>query len=53
MEIFVIMKSRFYTNISHELKTPVTLIISPLKNMIAKLGEKGFLQVYEVQVSQS
>ena len=35
------MKSRFYTNISHELKTPVTLIISPLKNMIAKLGEKG------------
>ena len=32
------MKTRFYTNISHELKTPVTLIISPLKNLIAKLG---------------
>ena len=35
------IKTRFYTNISHELKTPVTLIISPLKNLITKFGERA------------
>lgn len=34
------LKNEFYTNLSHELKTPLTLIISPLKRMF---DENDFL----------
>ncbi len=34
------MKLRFFTNISHDLRTPLTLIISPLQSLITDLRNK-------------
>lgn len=34
------LKNRFFTNISHELRTPVTLISTPIENLIRKYSDR-------------
>lgn len=33
------MKFKFFTNVSHEFRTPLTLIITPLQSLIKKMGD--------------
>jgi len=48
------MKTHFFTNISHEFRTPLTLILAPIKSLKKKLsGDKSNLQLLDIMESNS
>jgi signal transduction histidine kinase/DNA-binding response OmpR family regulator len=44
------IKSRFFTNISHEFRTPLTLILGPLENLFSKTTGKKLKTEYSIML---
>ena len=42
-------KMRFFTNVSHDLRTPLSLIIIPLEKLLSSNLEKGVKEELELQ----
>lgn len=47
------IKSRFFTNISHEFRTPLTLIISPLEILLSKPSDETINSEYTIMLRQA
>ncbi|MCU0285571.1 MAG: response regulator [Acidobacteria bacterium] len=47
------IKSNFFANISHEFRTPLTLIMSPLEQLISESGEKKLKDKFNVMLRSS
>lgn len=47
------MKSHFFTNISHEFRTPLTLIIGPIKNLMAKVGNQEDKKILQAMLKNA
>jgi len=47
------VKSRFFTNISHEFRTPLALIIGPIETLLPKTNDAAIRSEYEIMLRQA
>ena len=46
------LKTKFFTNISHEFRTPLTLLVAPLEDLRKKLPNEGLISVMQRNVNR-
>ena len=51
-EHLVEMKLRFFTNVSHEFRTPLTLILAPLGSLVKQQGDADLKQQGDADLKQ-
>lgn len=47
------MKLQFFTNVSHDLRTPLTLIITPLEEMLSKVSDVSQKDILDTMLSNA
>lgn len=48
-----LIKLRFFTNISHEFRTPLTLILGPIENLMDEIKEPRFNEQFQIMKSNA